>query len=144
MTDEVTHSTSAKALGGLHGTGGLSLRLLALIIFASNEMHFMNKVIFAIAISASQLLFSGPASAQAGSYGKVVQRCTLAISGRAIPFKCRWMYDGISGGTIFVDNYDTDERYIVENSGWSTVGLIGDGKKACIKSPRGAVACLIK
>lgn len=96
----------------------------------------------ALAALAAPLLAAGAAQAQAGSYGRVVQKCTLTISGRTIPFKCRWMFDGISGGTSFVDNYDTDERYMVETSGWSSVGLIGDGKKACIKSPRGAVACL--
>ena len=54
------------------------------------------------------------------------------------------MYDGVSGGTAFVDNYDTDERYIVESGKWTSIGYVGDGKKACIKSPRGAVACLVK
>ena len=82
--------------------------------------------------------------AQAGSYLKSIQNCTLQISGKSIPFKCRWMYDGITGGTIFVDNYDTGERYMVESYQWSTVGFVGDGKRACIKSPRKAVVCLIK
>lgn len=84
------------------------------------------------------------ARAQAGSYLKSIQSCTLQISGKSIPFKCRWMYDGISGGTIFVDNYDTGERYTVESYQWSTVGFVGDGKRACIKSPRNAIVCLIK
>ena len=43
-----------------------------------------------------------------------------------------------------VDNHDTDERYVVESYGWSAVGVIGDGKRACIKSPRGATVCLVR
>ena len=54
------------------------------------------------------------------------------------------MYSGVSGGTIFVDNYDTDERYMVESGKWNSTGFVGDGKKARIKSSSGAVACLIK
>ena len=38
------------------------------------------------------------------------------------------MYGGIHGGTIFVDNYDADDRYIVDGKEWITVGYIGDGK----------------
>ena len=99
-------------------------------------------LITAAAICIATCMASAEVHAQ--SYGKSIQRCTLTISGRSIPFNCRWMYDGITGGTIFVDNYDTDERYIVESNGWNTVGLIGDGKRACIKSQRGATACLIR
>lgn len=91
------------------------------------------------------VLHPAPDLAQgAGSYGRVVQECLLTISGRTIPFRCRWMYDGVSGGTIFVDNYDTDERFIVESGKWTSIGYVRDGKKACIKSSKGAVACLIK
>ena len=93
----------------------------------------------------SMVFHSAPVAGQgAGSYGRVVQSCVLTISGRTIPFRCRWMYDGVSGGTAFVDNYDTDERYIVESGKWTSIGYVGDGKKACIKNPRGAVACLVK
>jgi len=53
------------------------------------------------------------------------------------------MYNGIEGGTIFVDNYDTDERYTVNGKDWTTVGYVGDGKNACIKNSAGAVACLV-
>jgi hypothetical protein len=108
------------------------------------KKSIMKRALVAVVIAASPLLFSGPSKAQAGSYGKVVQHCTLIISGRTLPFKCSWMYDGISGGTIFVDNYDTDERYVVESGRWSAVGRIGDGKKACISSTGGAIACLSK
>lgn len=110
----------------------------------SNRMRSQKSGFFYLFALSSSILFTEATYAQAGSYGRVVQQCSLTISSRTIPFRCRWMYDGITGGTIFVDNYDTDERYTVENYGWSTVGLIGDGKKACIKSPGGAVACLVK
>ena len=53
------------------------------------------------------------------------------------------MYNGIEGGTIFVDNYDTDERYTVNGRDWTTVGYVGDDKNACIKNSAGAVACLV-
>ena len=78
-----------------------------------------------------------------GSYRKVFQKCTMTIAGKTTPFSCRWMYNGIHGGTIFVDNYDTDDRYIVERKGWTTVGYIGDGKNACIKNVDGDVVCLV-
>ena len=101
------------------------------------------EVVAAIAICIAPFLASTEGYAQ-GSHGRSVQSCTLSISGRSIPFKCRWMYDGMTGGTIFVDNHDTDERYVVESYGWSAVGVIGDGKRACIKSPRGATVCLVR
>lgn len=110
----------------------------------SNQMRRQKTGLFYIFLLYSSMLFTEAAHAQAGSYGRVVQQCTPTISNRTIPFRCRWMYDGITGGTIFVDNYDTDERYTVENYGWSTVSFIGNGKKACIKNPGGAKAFLVK
>ena len=88
-----------------------------------------------------------PQLVQAQSYGKVFQKCTLKTpSGVLTNFSCRWMWDGISGGTIFVDNYDTDARYEVgtEPWKWTSTTMIGIDSKACIKSARGAVVCLVK
>ena len=78
-----------------------------------------------------------------GSYRRVFQKCTRTKADQTTPFSCRWMYNGIEGGTIFVDNYDTDERYTVNGRDWTTVGYVGDGKNACIKNSAGAVACLV-
>ena len=114
--------------------------LLKRLLSVMKLLQFIGSIAFlSVIIEPATVLAQG-----AGSYGRVVQKCVLTISGRTIPFRCRWMYDGVSGGTIFVDNYDTDERFIVESGKWNSTGFIGDGKKACIKSTRGAVACLIK
>ena len=64
----------------------------------------------------------------AGSYRKVFQKCNLTIAGKATTFAYRWMYGDNHGGTIFVDNYDTGDRYIVDGKDWTTVGCMGDGK----------------
>lgn len=50
--------------------------------------------------------------------------CTMKLEAQpATLFHCRWMRDGTTGSTIFVDNGDTNERYTVTNSsdasGWS-------------------------
>ena len=50
--------------------------------------------------------------------------CTMKLEAQpATLFHCRWMRDGTTGSTIFVDNGDTNERYMVTNgsdaSGWS-------------------------
>lgn len=80
------------------------------------------------------------------SYLKSFQKCTLKTpSGVRTHFSCRWMWNGITGGTIFVDNYDTDARYIVGSgpADWHSTTMIGVDSKACIKSRRGAVVCLV-
>lgn len=50
--------------------------------------------------------------------------CTMKLEAQpATLFHCRWMRDGTTGSTIFVDNGDTNERYTVTNSsdasGWN-------------------------
>ena len=75
------------------------------------------------------------------------QKCTLKTpSGTLTEFSCRWMWDGITGGTLFVDNYDTDGWYTVGSSptDWTTESFIGRDKQACIKSRRGAIVCLLQ
>ena len=87
-----------------------------------------------------------PQIARSQSYGKVFQKCTLKTpSGVTTNFSCRWMWDGVTGGTAFVDNYDTDARYMVGTgpSEWITTTMIGRSSKACIKSKRGAIVCLL-
>ena len=80
----------------------------------------------------------------AGSYRKVFQKCTLKPpNGVSARFSCRWMWDGVSGGTIFVDNYETDDRYHVGPDQWVTTSFVGLDSKACIKSQKGAVVCLV-
>ena len=87
-----------------------------------------------------------PQLAKAQSYGKVFQKCTLKTpSGVTTNFSCRWMWNGVTGGTSFVDNYDTDARYLVGTgpSEWISTSLIGRSAQACIKSKRGAIVCLV-
>ena len=95
------------------------------------------------------MLFSvsmdGRARAQGvGSYGRLVQKCSLTISNQTIPFRCRWMRGGSNNQTIFVDNYDTDESYDVEEYRWSILNKQDSLTDACIKSRGGAVVCLLK
>lgn len=78
-----------------------------------------------------------------GSYGRVVQRCSLTMTGQTIPFRCRWMWNGLTDETSFVDNYDTTERYVVEAYRWSRENHGRDKTKPCIKSPGGAIVCLL-
>ncbi len=87
-----------------------------------------------------------PVSAFGQSYLKSFQKCTLKTpSGIKTTFSCRWMWNGITGGTIFVDNYDTDARYMVGSgpTDWHSTTMIGVDSKACIKSRRGAIVCLV-
>ena len=71
----------------------------------------MKKLLFLVLIGFIGVL---PSKAFGQSYGRSFQKCTLKTpSGVQTNFSCRWMWDGISGGTIFVDNYDTDARYEV-------------------------------
>ena len=86
----------------------------------------------------------------AGSYRKVFQNCTLTSpNGITTNFSCRWMWDGVSGGTIFVDNYETDDRYHVSpdivpsSEQWTTTSFVELDSQACIKSQKGAVVCLV-
>ena len=67
--------------------------------------------------------------------------CSIQFpGGKPVRFNCRWMYDGDSGGTIFVDNGYTGERYSVDyrqHPGWR-VDRIG-GK--CIVNKMGTKVC---
>ena len=67
--------------------------------------------------------------------------CSIQFpGGKPVKFNCRWMYDGDSGGTIFVDNGDTGERYSVDYSrhpGWR-VDKIGG---RCIVNKMGTKVC---
>jgi hypothetical protein len=63
--------------------------------------------------------------------------CTMKLETQlATLFHCRWMRDGTTGSTIFVDNGDTNERYTVTNasdaSGWSA-----EKGRECIKMAGG-------
>ena len=103
----------------------------------------MRKLLFIAIVGLIGVL---PSTAFGQSYGRSFQKCTLKTpSGVRTNFSCRWMWDGISGGTIFVDNYDTDARYEVGTGpmDWHSTTRIGIDSKACIKSKRGAVVCLL-
>ncbi|MFM9042345.1 MAG: hypothetical protein ACKOHJ_08960 [Vulcanococcus sp.] len=62
-------------------------------------------------------------------------RATCTIKSTDLPaslFHCRWMQNGETGRPIFVDNGDTNERYIVNGS--------GDAQAWTFKSRNGCIA----
>ena len=49
------------------------------------------------------------------------ETCTYAIKGKtSYSFSCRWIINGETKKTIFVDNHDTGDRYEVAEFGWKT------------------------
>ncbi len=77
-------------------------------------MNLLKSSLLLVAIS----IFYWPIAANAGSYGKVTNKCMYYVSGKLIySFDCRVMYSGDSGAVSFIDNYKSDERYTVGDEG---------------------------
>ena len=50
----------------------------------------------------------------AGTYGWVFEKCSLKHRQRPITkFRFRWIWDGVTDGTLLADNYDTGDRCLV-------------------------------
>jgi hypothetical protein len=65
---------------------------------------------------AGLLLLSGAPLHAQSSPGAWKQPCSIQYPGRQpVRFNCRWMHSAVTGGTIFVDNSDTGERYVVDH-----------------------------
>ena len=67
------------------------------------------------------------------------ETCTYSFQGKLMyTFACRWLVAGTPPQTIFVDNHNTGDRYMVEESQWQVIP-----NSACIKK-RDAMVCNAK
>jgi hypothetical protein len=88
----------------------------------------------------SFLFFNCPSLAQSTNKSFKAP-CSIQFPGvKPVRFNCRWMYDGDTGGTIFVDNGDTGERYNVNNQEYPRWRVDKIGGK-CIVNKMGTKVC---
>lgn len=68
--------------------------------------------------TAACIVIALPISADAGR-AQAGETCTYTIKGKtSYTFSCRWLINGETKKTIFVDNHETGDRYVVEKSEW--------------------------
>ena len=98
------------------------------------------RVLLSCLLIATQIVSEVKAQTMKG-YG---QRCAITYTGqKPVTFSCRWMYDGTTGATIFVDNNETWDRYIVDgdDSSWR---MDFNNQNCIVKKMTGAKVCRIK